>query len=53
MKTCSKCRGPVKCDHCERDAVAVENDSFYYCAQCWLERIAKLKGKRNEQSTVH
>ena len=55
---------PKKCDHCNKDAVVVEQDAFYSCADCWLKRNAHKilmqysiitamhqKGKKNEKSS--
>ena len=31
----------TKCMQCDKDAVAVEADTFFYCALCWIKRMRK------------
>ena len=36
---CVYCFGVLKqCDFCDNDALTVENDMVYCCAECWLKR---------------
>ena len=40
-----------KCHKCNKDAVVVERDTFYSCADCWIKNNTHKKGlKRNEKN---
>ena len=47
---------PKKCDQCNKDALVVEQDVFYSCADCWIKDNAHKvfmyrKGKKDEKSS--
>ena len=35
------------CDHCSKQALVIERNQFYFCAECWLK--GKVKAGRYDR----
>lgn len=35
-----------KCSKCDKDAVIIEQDTFYSCADCWIKNNAHKRGRK-------